>query len=247
MQTKFIIGAIIVVILAVGAFLIFNQKSPSQDFTNQDIVGKKLDIDSQENSQEKKTSEMPEKNTPSQTPQTVTVERTPSRFACVGEYCDGSMSGDDYRERLTTIQVPLVRDGGSVGCGAEIFFAPHAVPKTTAVLDATYKLLFDIKTLPEIQADGFRNTVGAYTKLFYDRVTLQNGTAKVYLTGDMYGPGHCAEPEMNAQITQAALQYLTVNRVEVYVNNTIFDWCTMDQSDGEGPCPETPQLWIAEK
>lgn len=179
-------------------------------------------------------------------------ERVPTQFACVGEYCDGSMSSDDYRDRLTTIQVPLIRDVSegsikTIGCGAEFFYAPHAVPKTTAVLDATYTLLFDIKTLPEIESDGFRNTVGAYTKLFYDRVTLQNGIAKVYLTGDMYGPGHCAEPELRAQITQAALQYPTVNRVEVYLNNTLFDWCAMDMSDGEGPCPENPQWWIAEK
>lgn len=176
-----------------------------------------------------------------------TPERATNQFACVGEYCDGHMSGDDYKDRLTTINVPLVRDGGNIGCGAEIFFAPHAVPKTTAVLDATYKLLFDIKSLPEIQTDGFRNTVGAYTKLFYDHVTLQNGVAKVYLIGDMYGPGHCAEPELRAQMTEAALQYPTVNRVEVYLNNKLYDWCAMDQSDGEGPCPENPKWWVAEK
>jgi hypothetical protein len=243
MQTKFIIGAIIVIILAFGAFLLFNQKTPSENVINQDISEQELDTISQE----KKTTEISEKNTPSQTSQTVTTERTPSRFACVGEYCDGSMSGDDWREKYTTITIPLIRDGGNVGCGAEIFFAPHAVPKTTAVLDATYKLLFDIKTLPEIQADGFRNTVGAYTKLFYDRVTLDKGIARVYLTGDMYGPGHCAEPELQTQMIQAALQYPTVNRVEIYLNGKIFDWCAMDQSDGEGPCPEIPRLWVGEK
>lgn len=226
MQNKFTIGTIIVIIVAIGAFLIFNKQSPSQNVMNQDISDQVIDTD------------------------TVLIERIPSQFACVGEYCDGHMSGDDYRDRLTTIQVPLIRypeQGGTIGCGAEIFFAPHAVPKTTAVLDATYKLLFDIKPIPEIPADGFGNTVGAYTKLFYDRVTLQNGTAKVYLTGDMYGPGHCAEPELRAQMTEAALQYPTVNRVEVYLNNKLFDWCAMDQSDGEGPCPENPQWWIADR
>lgn len=174
-------------------------------------------------------------------------ERIPSQFACVGEYCDGHMSGDDYVEKYTVIKVPLVRDGGNVGCGAEIFFAPHTVPKTTAVLDATYKLLFNIKSVPEIPADGFRNTVGAYTKLFYDRVVLENGIAKVYLTGDMYGPGHCAEPELKTQMIQAALQYPTVNRVEIFLNGKVYDWCAMDVSDGEGPCPEVPQLWIGQK
>lgn len=180
------------------------------------------------------------------------IERIPDQFACVGEYCDGHMSGDDYKDQLTTIQVPLIREASEgssniIGCGAEIFFAPHAVPKTTAVLDATYQLLFNIKSAPEIPSDEFRNTVGTYTKLFYDRVTLDNGIAKVYLTGEMYGPGHCAEPELRAQMIQAALQYPTVNRVEILLNNKVYDWCAMDQSDGEGPCPEIPQLWVGEK
>lgn len=174
-------------------------------------------------------------------------ERIPSRFACVGEYCDGHMEGDDYQDRFTRVTVPLVRDGGSVGCGAEIFFAPHAVPKTTAVLDATYRLLFDIKPLPEIEGDWFRNTVGMYTRLFYDRVILEGDVAKVYLRGEMYGPGHCAEPELRAQVLEAALQYPTVRRAEVYLNGTLYDWCAMDMSDGEGPCPEVPQYWVGER
>ncbi len=195
---------------------------------------------------ETKSETVPEvtKNTNTQNTQS---DRVPSRFACVGEYCDGSMESDNYLEKYTVLQIPLITDGGNLGCGAKIFFAPHAVPKTTAVLDATYKLLFDIKQEPEISADGFRNVVGAYTQLFYDSVTLNNGVAKLYLSGTMYGPGHCAEPELRAQIEQAALQFSTVQKLEVYLNGKIFDWCTMDMSDGEGPCPEKPQLWITEK
>ncbi len=173
--------------------------------------------------------------------------RVPSNYVCVGEYCDGSMDSDDYKEKYTVLQIPLITDGGNLGCGAKLFYAPHAVSKTTAVLDATYRLLFDLKPTPEIPADGFRNVVGAYTQLFYDRVILQNGVAQLYLTGTMYGPGHCAEPELRAQIDQAALQFPTVQKLEVYLNGKIFDWCTMDMSDGEGPCPEKPQLWITQK
>lgn len=174
-------------------------------------------------------------------------DRTPTQFACVGEYCDGSMAGGNFLEKNTVIKIPLISDGGNLGCGAKIFFAPHTIPKTTAVLDATYKLLFDIKAGPEIPTDGFRNTVAGYTKLFYDRVTLENGTAKVYLTGSMYGPGHCAEPEIQSQMIQAALQYSTVNNVEIYLNGKVYDWCAMDESDGEGSCPEIPQLWVGKK
>lgn len=170
--------------------------------------------------------------------------RVPSRFACVGEYCDGSMESDDYLEKYTVLSIPLIKDGGTIGCGADLFFAPHAVNKTVTPLDATYELLFDIKPTPEIPEDGFRNIVGVYDRLFYDHVTLTDGTAKVYLTGNMYGPGHCSIPELRAQISQAALHFDTVDTVEVYLNNEIYDWCEQDLSDGEGPCPENPQLWI---
>ncbi len=175
------------------------------------------------------------------------TDRVPGRFACVGEYCDGSMDGDDHLQKYTVLQIPLITDGGNLGCGAKLFFAPHTVPKTTAVLDETYKLLFDIKPVPEIPADGFRNVVGVYTKLHYDSVALIDGTAKVFLTGNMYGPGHCAEPEFRAQIEQAALQFPSVQKLEVYLNNALFDWCSLDVSDGEGPCPEKPQYWTVTK
>ena len=170
--------------------------------------------------------------------------RVPSRFACVGEYCDGSMDSDNPEEIYTVLAIPLIKDGGTIGCGADIFFAPYTVPKTVTPLDATYELLFDIKPTPEIEADGFRNVVGVYDRLFYDRVSLEDGVASVYLTGNLYGPGHCSIPELRAQISQAALHFDTVDSVEVYVNNEVYDWCEQDLSDGEGPCPENPQLWI---
>lgn len=170
--------------------------------------------------------------------------RIPSKFACVGEYCDGSMSDDDHENIFTVLQIPLVIDGGTIGCGADLFFAPHAIPKTVTPLDATYKLLFDLKAQPEIPEDGFRNIVAVYDRLFYDKVTLSNGNARVYLKGNLYGPGHCSLPELRAQISQAALQFESVESVEVYLNGTIYDWCEQDLSDGEGSCPEVPQLWV---
>ncbi|MBP6904649.1 MAG: hypothetical protein KBB91_01145 [Candidatus Pacebacteria bacterium] len=174
-------------------------------------------------------------------------ERMPSKYACVGEYCDGSMMDDNSASR-TVLQIPLVTDGGNVGCGAKIFFAPHWVSKTTGVLDATYRLLFDLKSVPEIEADGFRNVVGMYTRLHYDSVSIANGTAKLMLKGIMYGPGHCAEPELRAQIDQAAFQFPTVNKLEVYLNGQLFDWCTTSDADpSEDHCDTTPKYWIDTK
>lgn len=175
-------------------------------------------------------------------------ERVPSRFACVGEYCDGSMSGDDYLEKYTVLKIPLIKEVGNIGCGVGIFFAPHTTDKTDAILDATYKLLFDIKQWPEIKEDGFRNTVAAFSKTYYDHVVLEkDGTARVYLLGQMNSPGTCADPEFKAQIEQVAFQFNTVKKIEVYLNNKLFDWCVLDLSDGEGFCKDGPRYWITSK
>jgi hypothetical protein len=171
-------------------------------------------------------------------------DRVPSRFACVGEYCDGSMQDDNSSSR-TVLKIPLVKQGGNVGCGSGIFFAPHWIPKTTAVLDATYRLLFDIKAWPEIATDDFHNTVGNYLGLHYDSVSITNGTAKLMLSGNMTGPGHCAEPELREQINQAAFQFDSVNKIEVYLNGALFDWCATSDADvEESHCDTTPQYWI---
>ena len=238
MKTKTIILSVIGIVIIVLVVWMVTQKPQSEQLP---IIPESETVIEPEQPAKPSQPAKPENNT------STVKTRVPSKYVCVGEYCDGSMSGDDYKEKYTVVQIPLTTDGGTIGCGAKLFFAPHAVPKTTAVLDATYRLLFDLKPNPEIPADGFRNVVGAYTQLFYDRVTLQNGVAQLYLTGTMYGPGHCAEPELRAQIDQAALQFPTVQKLEVYLNGKIFDWCTMDVSDGEGPCPEQPQLWITEK
>lgn len=174
-------------------------------------------------------------------------DRVPSRYACVGEYCDGSMYGDDYKEVFSILKIPFVADGGNIGCGVKIFYGYDTATKTPAIMDATYKRLFDIKQWPEIKEDGFRNTVAAFTKTYFDKVTLSDGLARVYLTGYMMSPGTCADPEFKAQIEAAAFQFENVKKLEVYLNGKIFDWCTLDMSDGEGYCAQGPQYWITNK
>ena len=140
-----------------------------------------------------------------------------------------------------TVNVPLIFGQGNIGCGVGMKFVPYQVAQTTGVMNASYEKLF---SLPYEPLNTYQNTLHRYNQLQYQSVSLLNGTAKVYLTGTMYGPGHCAEPEMRAQISQTALQFLTVHTVEVYLNGVIYDWCAMDESDGEGGCPENPRLWI---
>lgn len=165
---------------------------------------------------------------------------------CIGEYCDGSMESDDT-SHLTVLNIPLINtaSGGDVGCGVSVFFAPHAIPKTKGVLQATYKKLFSLAAESEVPSDMIMNYIASETQLSFEKATLSNGTARVYLRGQFLS-SHCAIPAFRAQMEQAALQFDTVDTVEFYLNNELYNWCEKDESDGEGPCPENPQYWVAQ-
>lgn len=174
--------------------------------------------------------------------------REPSEYICVGEYCDGSMSGDDLSS-ITVLQIPVVTSNGNIGCGNGIIFAPHAVPRTQAVLNASYEKLFDLKYLPEIEADDVRNVVALEDMLFYSGVSLDDsGTAKLLLEGESTQIYNCTIPTFKAQIEQTALQFDTVNSLEVYLNDELWDWCDFSQADpSEDGCDVNPKYWISVK
>ncbi len=142
-----------------------------------------------------------------------------------------------------TISVPYIFGEGDIGCGVGIKFVSYQVPYTKGVLNAVYTKLFDRS---QDIAPEYRNTVQAY-ELTYDSVTLSDGVARVYLSGNMYGPDHCALPELQELIDQAAFQFDTVDTVMVYLNGEIYDWCEKDVSGGETGCPAEKQLWIDKK
>jgi hypothetical protein len=171
-------------------------------------------------------------------------QRVPQREICVGEYCDGSMSGE---QNFTVVNIPLITDGGDVGCGADLFFAPHVVaPSTPAVLDATYRTLFSLKESSEVPSDNIRNVIAREQLLFYDSVRLEDTVATLYLEGSLSSIAHCAVPEFRAQIEQAALQFGTVDTLEVYLNNERFNWCEYSDADpSESGCDMDPKYWIA--
>jgi hypothetical protein len=175
--------------------------------------------------------------------QEVSPVRTPDSEICVGEYCDGSMSGEDD---FTVVNIPLISGQGDIGCGVGLIFAPHTIePATVAVLDATYRTLFDLQELPEIESDDVRNYVAADNLLFYENVSVNNGTARLNLSGEsrVYS---CQIPAFRAQIEQAALQFSTVENLEVFINGEAWDWCDFSEADpSEDGCDQNPKLWVA--
>jgi hypothetical protein len=175
-------------------------------------------------------------------------ERILTDYMCIGEFCDGSGSYNNYLEMGNSFTLPVFTQGGDIGCGMQIINIPHySEPKTSGVLNEAYKKLFTLEPYSEIVSDGLENPVGFYRYLYFKQVTIENGLAKVYLEGSLIGPGHCSLAILRAQIPVLAFQFDSIQAVEVYLNSTLYNWCKMDESNGEGSCPEIPQFWRAEK
>jgi len=90
------------------------------------------------------------------------------------------------------------------------------IPLTPAPLGGALKLLFN-SPLDAAFAPG--NFIATQEKLSFNEVRIEDGVAKVFISGEM-GPiaGDCDSDRVKIQIEETALQFGTVNSVEVYLN-----------------------------
>ena len=64
---------------------------------------------------------------------------------------------------------------------------------------------------------------GLYNALYQstlqlDRIEINNGQAMIYLTGELRMGGVCDVPRLEAQLRETALQYESINQIEIFVN-----------------------------
>lgn len=108
-------------------------------------------------------------------------------------------------------------NGKKRGCDAVVMVA-RPIAATTTPLTAAMQALF---AEGEGAVGGKEYNFIARTKntLAFERATVKNGTAKIYLTGNLSGlAGVCDDPRAQIQIEETALQFPTVERVEIYLN-----------------------------
>lgn len=167
--------------------------------------------------------------------------------AVVAEFVENQETG----ENLMTVEIPLSSavsfgDIGPIGCGSYLNFHPIQVPESTGVLQAVYSKLFE---LPHIVNENISdtNSIASQQNLDFASVSIVDGMVKLYLTGQIMG-NHCEDPVFRAQIEEAAFQYDTVDAITVYVNNQIFNWCSISDADpSEDGCNANPKLWVTQK
>ena len=104
------------------------------------------------------------------------------------------------------------------GCDRVVMVA-RSIPTTTAPLSAALRELYSIE---ETNVNNNYNFIANTNEtLSFDRAEVRNGTAHIYLEGRLSGlAGVCDNPRAQIQIEETALQFPTVQNVQLYLNGS---------------------------
>jgi hypothetical protein len=124
--------------------------------------------------------------------------------------------GTVSRVSLAMLDTERTTAGKQRGCD-RVVLVPFDVASTSAPLTAAMQRLFGLSTT---SVNGLYNFIDRTNEtLRFDRATIVNGTANVYLTGSLSGlAGVCDDPRTQIQIEETALQFPTVQRVQIHLN-----------------------------
>jgi LysM repeat protein len=131
-------------------------------------------------------------------------------------------SGDGDQNLFTRTNIYLIaledegRSGMQIGCGDSVVPVEIEIEPTLAVLTAAMNALLDLD-------ERFYGESGLYNALYnsnlnVESINLVDGQATINLTGDVSLGGVCDVPRFEAQLRQTALQYYTVDSVEITIN-----------------------------
>ena len=106
--------------------------------------------------------------------------------------------------------------GTKIGCDDSLISVDVGIPPTAGVLRAALSELLAVDS--EFYGDS-----GLYNALYQSNLEIGdlsviNGLAKIYLTGDLMLGGVCDHPRVEAQLNAIALQFSTVSSVEIFIN-----------------------------
>lgn len=109
------------------------------------------------------------------------------------------------------------KSGKAVGCGDSVVAVEVPIEPTVGVLRAALTKLLEVKSQYYGQSGLYNSLYQSNLKI--DKLYVQNGEAGIYLSGDLTLGGECDNPRVQAQIEATALQFSTVQRVVIYINN----------------------------
>ncbi len=138
------------------------------------------------------------------------------------------ISGDEVAQPTTeeislAMLDPDVSEGEEPDRGCDmVAMVTRDIEETETPLTVAMNELFSIDR-EEVQ--GFRNFMARTNDtLSFNRAEVNNGTANIYLEGELSGlAGACDNPRARIQIEETALQFATVEDVQIYLNGEATD------------------------
>ncbi|HET8581442.1 MAG TPA: GerMN domain-containing protein [Candidatus Paceibacterota bacterium] len=130
---------------------------------------------------------------------------------------DATASPPTYTQvQLALLDTADTTSGPAQGCD-RVVMVTRSIPATQAPLTAALRTLFSLSTTT---VEGWYNFIAKTNgTLAFDHAAVASGTARIYLTGSLSGlAGVCDDPRAAIQIEQTALQFPTVDRVQLYLN-----------------------------
>lgn len=112
------------------------------------------------------------------------------------------------------------KSGEKIGCEDSVVFVSRPITPTQAPLKASIEQLLSIK---DQNVDQFYNSL-YQSELKLDKASIdEDGKATINLSGNMSLGGVCDNPRFKAQLEKTAMQFKTVNNVEIFINGTDLD------------------------
>lgn len=131
------------------------------------------------------------------------------------EYANDSGYRVENFVQLAMIASDLEVEGIQRGCDV-VYMMNKQIAPTPAPLNASLRALFNEEVQPDFEPGNF---VATETDLEFINATIDNGIARVYLTGDYeVSEDECDANRPMIQIEETALQFSTVNSVEIYLD-----------------------------
>ena len=138
--------------------------------------------------------------TPTTTPETMPIETAAATSSVL----------------IAVLDTARTSSGISRGCD-KVVMVNEQIPSTTAPLNAALNTLFSM-TLPSVEG-GLNFIARTSTTLKFEKATIVNGTANIYLTGSLSSlAGVCDDPRAEIQIEETAKQFPSVQVVQLYLN-----------------------------
>jgi hypothetical protein len=136
-------------------------------------------------------------------------------LVAIGPYVQGSTS-----KQIKLFFIILDDNGKSgkkIGCNDSVVSVDVNIAPSSTPLRAAYETLLAIHDDP-YGPQKLSNPL-SQSQLKVKSVAIKKKTAIIRLTGKLVSAGHCEDPRIEAQLTEIALQFPSVKKVSVFVND----------------------------